>query len=75
MNRLQRAVLVLGAVGMVIAGVQVMYVTRSGETLWGIVGHAPQGAFTTNNDPTMIAVACVMLATATLYYATKSRKG
>jgi len=66
--------MVLGAVGMMMAGMCVAYNTSSGME-WGAFGDAPIGALSVDVIPTIIAVACIAAATAFMAYACKSRKG
>lgn len=76
MNKVQRAVLVLGAAGMVASGVNVLYRNSVAPKLeWGLIGDAPFSAFAVDPRPTVILVASVAAATAALCFACQSRKG
>ena len=74
MNKVQRAIMVIGAVCMVISGSSVLYQTRSGVE-WGDAWTAPQGAIGVEILPTGVWMTAIALTTASLCIAFRTRKG
>lgn len=59
---------------MAVCGMRVAYYTKSGMD-WGSIGCAPYGARSIDPMPTIVSVLSVGAATASMFFATKSRKG
>ena len=74
MNKVQRAILVIGAVGMVISGASVLYRTHRGVA-WGYVWMPPIGAIGVELTPTIMWMTATAFVTASLCLAFRSRKG
>jgi hypothetical protein len=74
MNKVQRAIMVIGAVCMVISGSSVLYQTRSGVE-WGDAWTAPTGAIGIDIIPTVVWLTATAFVTASLCIAFRTRKG